>query len=106
MSRPAAEILETFEQFCHDLGNPLMVISGHAQLLHRAVERLPDLPEAERVALLAGLLAVAQDVRAMAVRMDAWYEALASAAAGDDDPEAGRGEPESRASVGEIAGNS
>ena len=104
MSRPADDTLETFEQFCHDLGNPLMIISGHAQLLHRAVERLPDLSEPVRVELLTELLAMAQDDRGMAAQMETRSNALAAAADGDGDREALRSEPEPRASIGGIAG--
>jgi len=47
-----------FDQLCHDLKNPLMVIRGRAQLVERAIIRAPDLPEAERVRILHSLAAI------------------------------------------------
>lgn len=47
-----------FDQLCHDLKNPLMVIRGRAQLVERAVQRTAELPEAERMRILNGLAAI------------------------------------------------
>lgn len=47
-----------FDQLCHDLKNPLMVIRGRAQLVERSILRIADLPEAERMRILNGLAAI------------------------------------------------
>jgi hypothetical protein len=47
MPRSDADALVTFEQFCHELGNPLMIISGQSFLVHRRVEQLSHLQEEE-----------------------------------------------------------
>lgn len=44
-----------FDQLCHDLKNPLMVIRGRAQLVGRAIQRTTELPEAERLRILKSL---------------------------------------------------
>ena len=47
-----------FDQMCHDLKNPLMVIRGRAQLVERAILRSTALPEAERTHVLHSLAAI------------------------------------------------
>ena len=47
-----------FEQMCHDLNNPLMVIRGRAQLVERAILRSTALSEAERAHVLQSLAAI------------------------------------------------
>lgn len=47
-----------FDQVCHDLKNPLMVIRGRAQLIERAILRSPELPDAERARILHSLTAI------------------------------------------------
>ena len=44
-----------FDQLCHDLKNPLMVIRGRAQLVERTIQRTTGLPEAERLRILKSL---------------------------------------------------
>lgn len=77
MTRPDPDPLSTFEQFCHEFGNPLMIISGQAFLVHRRVERLPHLPGDERAALLSGLAEMAQMVTIMAVQLECYHAAVA-----------------------------
>lgn len=55
MSPPDPTPFETFEQLCHDVSNPLMVVSGHAHLIERYVLRLTDLPDGERAQIMAEL---------------------------------------------------
>jgi signal transduction histidine kinase len=58
-SSPTSMACESdFDQLCHDLKNPLMVIRGRAQLVERAVQRTAELPEAERMRILNGLAAI------------------------------------------------
>jgi signal transduction histidine kinase len=47
-----------FDQMCHDLKNPLMVIRGRAQLVERAILRSTALPVAERTHILHSLAAI------------------------------------------------
>ena len=47
-----------FDQLCHELKNPLMVIRGRAQLVERAIQRTAELPEAERLRILHSLAAI------------------------------------------------
>ncbi len=47
-----------FDQVCHDLKNPLMVIRGRAQLIERAILRSTALPDAERAHVLHSLAAI------------------------------------------------
>jgi nitrogen-specific signal transduction histidine kinase len=57
-----------FDQLCHDLKNPLMVIRGRAQLVERAIQRTTELPDAERVRILNSL-AVLDDAVVRIVEM-------------------------------------
>jgi signal transduction histidine kinase len=59
-SSPAPHIWREagFDQMCHDLNNPLMVIRGRAQLVERAILRSTALPEAERAHVLHSLAAI------------------------------------------------
>jgi signal transduction histidine kinase len=59
-SSPASHIWREagFDQMCHDLNNPLMVIRGRAQLVERAILRSTALPEAERAHILHSLTAI------------------------------------------------
>ncbi|MBL8126742.1 MAG: hypothetical protein JNM64_03825 [Chloroflexia bacterium] len=47
-----------FDQMCHDLMNPLMVIRGRAQLVERAILRSTALSPAERAHILQSLTAI------------------------------------------------
>jgi nitrogen-specific signal transduction histidine kinase len=47
-----------FDELCHDLKNPLMVIRGRAQLVERAVMRSTGLPDTERTHILHSLAAI------------------------------------------------
>ena len=47
-----------FDQMCHDLKNPLMVIRGRAQLVERAILRSTALSTAERAHILHSLTAI------------------------------------------------
>ena len=47
-----------FDQMCHDLKNPLMVIRGRAQLVERAILRSTALSEAERAHVLHSLAVI------------------------------------------------
>ena len=51
-----------FDELCHDLRNPLMVIQGHAQLVERAILRSTEVPEAERARILHSLAAIEEAV--------------------------------------------
>lgn len=51
-----------FDELCHDLKNPLMVIRGRAQLIERVIKRSADLPEAERARILRSLAAIDEAV--------------------------------------------
>lgn len=59
-SSPSSRICREagYDQLCHDLRNPLMVIRGRAQLVERAILRSTGLPEAERVGILHSLAAI------------------------------------------------
>jgi signal transduction histidine kinase len=59
------------DQLRHDLKSPLTAISGHAQLLGRAVRRSSSLTDAERGRMLAGLAEIEATVREMVVLIDA-----------------------------------
>jgi signal transduction histidine kinase len=47
-----------FDELCHDLKNPLMVIRGRAQLVERAIMRSRELPDADRARILHSLAAI------------------------------------------------
>jgi nitrogen-specific signal transduction histidine kinase len=76
MAQPDRMVLEQFEHLCHQVSNPLMVISGQAYLLDRAIRRLPHLPEHECTQLTADLAHISNAVRSMAADMDAYREKL------------------------------
>jgi signal transduction histidine kinase len=59
------------DQLRHDLKTPLTTISGHAQLLARAVRRSTSLTDEEGVKMLAALTAVECAVREMVTLLDA-----------------------------------
>ena len=59
------------DQLRHDLKTPLTTISGHAQLLARAIRRSPSLADNERGRLLAGLAEIETRVREMVALIDA-----------------------------------
>ena len=59
-----------FDQLCHDLKNPLMVIRGRAQLIERAVLRSSGLPEAERARILHSLTAIDEAVLGIVEMID------------------------------------
>ena len=70
MPPPDPELLEAFEQLCHEVSNPLMVVSGHAHLLERYVDRIPGLSEAERHQILAALASIKGNVQTAVSLMD------------------------------------
>jgi nitrogen-specific signal transduction histidine kinase len=51
-----------FDELCHDLKNPLMVIRGRAQLIERVINQSVDLPDAERARILHGLAVIDEAV--------------------------------------------
>lgn len=59
-----------FDQMCHDLMNPLMVIRGRAQLVERAILRSTALPEAERAHILHSLSVIEASVLGMVEMVD------------------------------------
>jgi signal transduction histidine kinase len=71
-SSPASHIWREagFDQMCHDLKNPLMVIRGRAQLIERAILRSTALPEAERTHVLHSLAAIEAAVLDMVEMID------------------------------------
>lgn len=75
-----------FDQMCHDIMNPLMVIRGRAQLTERMTARLPELSDAERQRMLANLVEITLAVTAIVQVMDGWGESF----------EAGEAEPAPR----------
>ena len=70
MSPQDDTVLETFEQLCHEVSNPLMVVSGHAHLLERYVLRLTNISDAERDQLLIELGSIKGNVQAAVLLMD------------------------------------
>jgi nitrogen-specific signal transduction histidine kinase len=76
MAQPDPTVLEQFEHLCHQVSNPLMIISGHAYLLDLAIRRLPHLPEQECAELIADLAQITRSVRSMAAQLDAFRETL------------------------------
>lgn len=76
MSQPEPDALAIFEEFAHELGNPLMIVTGHAHLAYRRVERLPGLPDGERQTLLDGLSEIARMVTAVATQIERHHAAL------------------------------
>lgn len=77
MSPPDRTSLEAFEQLCHEVNNPLMVVSGHAHLLERYILRLSNISEVERDHLLAELFSIKGSVQATVQLMDQERERLA-----------------------------
>lgn len=59
-----------FDQLCHDVKNPLMVIRGRAQLVDRAIRRSSDLPEADRAHILQSLAAIEEAVMGIVAMID------------------------------------
>jgi len=59
-----------FDQVCHELKNPLMVIRGRTQLVERAISRSTELPEAERARILHSLAAIEAAVVGMVEIID------------------------------------
>ena len=59
------------DQLRHDLKTPLTTISGHAQLLTRAIRRSPSLAENERARMLESLATIEAAVREMVPMIDA-----------------------------------
>jgi hypothetical protein len=70
MSPPDDTDLETFEQLCHEVSNPLMVVSGHAHLLERYVLRLTNISDVERNLLLLELGSIKGSIQAAVLLMD------------------------------------
>ena len=63
--------LDSLDQVRHDLKTPLTTISGHAQLVSRAIRRSPSLSDAERAKMLEGLAMIEAAVGAMVTIIDA-----------------------------------
>jgi light-regulated signal transduction histidine kinase (bacteriophytochrome) len=59
------------DQLRHDLKTPLTTISGHAQLLGRAIRRSPSLTQDERGRMVEALTTIEAAVRAMVPLIDA-----------------------------------
>ena len=59
------------DQLRHDLKTPLTTISGHAQLLGRAIRRSPSLTEDERGRMVEALGTIEAAVRTMVTLIDA-----------------------------------
>jgi signal transduction histidine kinase len=58
------------DQLRHDLKTPLTTISGHAQLLARAIRRSPSLADNERARILESLTTIEVAVREMVAVVD------------------------------------
>jgi signal transduction histidine kinase len=67
----ASPPLEPCDELRHDLKTPLTAISGHAQLLGRAVRRSPSLREDERARMVESLAAIEAMVQTMVTIIDA-----------------------------------
>ena len=63
--------LDRHDQLRHDLKTPLTTISGHAQLLGRAIRRSPSLTEDERGRMVEALGTIEAAVRTMVTLIDA-----------------------------------
>ena len=63
--------LDPFDQLRHDLKTPLTTISGHAQLLGRAIRRSPSLTDDEQARMLESLATIDEAVRTMVRAIDA-----------------------------------
>ena len=61
---PGAFVSDAVDQLKHDLKSPLTTISGHAQLLGRAIRRAPSLTDEERGKMLEGVAAIATAIQA------------------------------------------
>jgi signal transduction histidine kinase len=59
------------DQLRHDLKTPLTTISGHAQLLGRAIRRSPSLNDEERGRMLKSLATIEAAVRTMVSLIEA-----------------------------------
>jgi signal transduction histidine kinase len=59
------------DQLRHDLKTPLTTISGHAQLLARAIRRSPTLADNERGRMLESLATIEEAVRTMVPLIEA-----------------------------------
>lgn len=70
MSPPDDTVLDTFEQLCHEVSNPLMVVSGHAHLLERYVLRLRNVSDDGRKQLLDELGSIKGNVQDAVLLMD------------------------------------
>src|SRR5215218_1660935 len=69
--RAAASPPDPLDQLRRDLKTPLTTISGHAQLVGRAIRRSPSLSDEERAAMLEGLATIEAAVRVMVRSIDA-----------------------------------
>ncbi len=70
MSLPEPTALEAFELLCHEVSNPLMVVSGHAHLLERDVLRLTSISDVERNQLLVDLASITGNLQAAVLLME------------------------------------
>jgi len=67
---PGGFVYTPLDQLRHDLKTPLTTISGHAQLLGRAIRRSPSLTDDERARMLAKVAAIEAAVREMVTAVD------------------------------------
>jgi maltooligosyltrehalose trehalohydrolase len=83
MSPPENTLLANFEQLCHDISNPLMVVSGNAHLLERQIQRITGISETERDYLMTELSDMKKHVQAAVSLMDHERRRVADHAASD-----------------------
>lgn len=74
--KPDPPTIAAFEQLCHEVSNPLMVISGHTYILTKEIHRLPHLPAHECELLIKELANISQAVETMARYLDNYREDL------------------------------
>jgi nitrogen-specific signal transduction histidine kinase len=70
MSPPHSTVRESFEQLCHEVSNPLMIVAGHAHLLERYVLRLGSISDVERDQLLMDVASIKGNVQSAVRLMD------------------------------------
>ena len=67
----AGPLRDPHDQLRHDLKTPLTTISGHAQLLSRAIRRSPSLTDDERGRMVEALATIEAAVRTMVTLIEA-----------------------------------
>jgi signal transduction histidine kinase len=68
------------DQLRHDLRTPLTTISGHAQLLGRAIRRAPSLPDEERGRMEEALATIEAEVLTVVSLVDGLGQRLTDGA--------------------------